>query len=396
MAEIPGRSYNLSVAMATSSPRVLILSASYGSGHNRVAQALAVAFQALGARVRVVDHFSELVHPVFDRLSRALYYAVLRKAPPLWGAAFWLGDQLPVHSPLLLRINRLGASKIERLLKSEPADLVVSVHPTPAGALAELKRRGRLDTLHATVIADFVVHTQWVFPDVDLYCVPADEIRDGLVARGVPPSKIVVTGIPVCEEFSLPADRLVVRQALGIAPRLPTVLVMAGANGRLGKLVQVCEALRDLPLSFQTLVVAGRNERLGQRLREIAAEAPGRLVVYGYVEGIHRFMAAADLLITKAGGVTMAEAFAAGLPLICYRSLPGQEARNERFAEMAGVALLARTPEDLKRSVTLALTDAVLLRKLRENIRLVARPEAARHVADALLGRIGQRWSSLP
>lgn len=235
------------------------------------------------------------------------------------------------------------------------------------------------------------MHTQWVFPDVDLYCVPADEIRNGLVARGVPPSKIVVTGIPVCEDFSRPADRSVVRQALGIAPRLPTVLVMAGANGRLGKLVQVCEALRDLPLSFQTLVVAGRNERLEQRLREIAAEAPGRLFVYGYVEGIHRFMAAADLLITKAGGVTMAEAFAAGLPLICYRSLPGQEARNERFAEMAGVALLARTPEDLKRSVTLALTDAVLLRKLRENIRLVARPEAARHVADALLGGIGQR-----
>jgi processive 1,2-diacylglycerol beta-glucosyltransferase len=339
----------------------------------------------------VVDHFRELVHPAFDRLSRALYYALLRHAPPLWGAAFWLGDQLPVRSPILLGFNRLGVPKLERLLRSDPADLIVSVHPTPAGALAELRRRGCLHMPHATVITDFVVHTQWVFPDVDLYCVPADEIRNGLVARGVPSSRILVTGIPVCEEFGRPVDRSVARQALGIAPRLPTVLVMAGASGHLGKLVQVCEALRDLPLSFQTLVVAGRNERLEQRLHEIAANTSGRLLVHGYVEEIHRFMAAADLLITKAGGVTLAEAFATGLPLICYRSLPGQEARNERFAEMAGVALLARTPGDLKRTVSLALSDPLLLRKLRENIRLIAKPGAARAVAEALLGVASQR-----
>lgn len=90
-----------------------------------------------------------------------------------------------------------------------------------------------------------------------------------------------------------------------------------------------------------------------------------------------RFVAAANLLITKARGVTLAEAFAMSLPLICYRSLPGQEARNERFAEMAGVALLARTPGDLKRTVGLAFSDPIL-RKLRENIRLIATPEAAR------------------
>jgi processive 1,2-diacylglycerol beta-glucosyltransferase len=377
--------------MAKGSSRVLILSASYGSGHNRAAQALAVAFKTLGARVRVVDHFSELVHPIFDRLNRALYYAVLRKTPPLWGAAFWLGDQLPVHSPLLLGINRLGVSKLRRLLEADPPDFIVSVHPTPAGALAELRRRGLLRALHATVITDFVAHTQWIFPDVDLYCVPAEEIRNGLVARGVPGSRIVVTGIPVHEEFSRPVDRSVARQALGIASRLPTILVMAGASGGLGKLVQVCETLGSFPRPLQALVVAGRDERTERRLREVAAAFPNRLFVYGYVEGIHRFMAAADLLITKAGGMTLAEAFATGLPLICYRSLPGQEARNERFAEMAGAALLARTPEDLKRAVGLALSDPLLLRKLKENIRLVAKPNAALAVAEYLLGGLDRR-----
>ena len=89
----------------TRPPRVLILTASYGSGHSRVADTLAAEFRQAGSEPTIVDHFRDLVHPTFDRASRALYYAVLRQAPVLWGGAYWLGDQIPVSSPLLLTLD---------------------------------------------------------------------------------------------------------------------------------------------------------------------------------------------------------------------------------------------------------------------------------------------------
>src|SRR3970282_2191432 len=80
--------------------RVLILTASYGWGHHRVAQVLAAAFKRAGAHPTVDDHFRELVHPAFDSASRALYYWILRNASPLWGVAYWLGDPIPTTSGL--------------------------------------------------------------------------------------------------------------------------------------------------------------------------------------------------------------------------------------------------------------------------------------------------------
>lgn len=382
--------------MSASAPRVLILSASYGSGHNRVALALASAFAAFGARPRVVDHFRELVHPAFDRVSRALYYWILRRTPALWGGAYWLGDQLSVSSPLLLGMNRLGAPKLSRLLREDAPDFVVSVHPTPAGALSELRTRGLTAIPHATVFTDFVAHTQWIHPEVDWYCVPDEPIKNDLMARGVSWERVVVTGVPLAAEFSQPMERATARFALGLSPRLPVVLVMAGSLGSLGRLMTAARVIRSLPVPVQALIVAGRDARLAVRLRRVFQGAESRVRIFTYSDSVSQLMAAADLLVTKAGGVTLAEALAAELPIVCFGSLPGQESRNERFAGMTGVALRARAADDLRRALSLALTDPEILRNLRGKIRDIRRPDGARAVVKWLLGsvvRVAERAS---
>ncbi len=372
--------------MTTSAPRVLILTASYGSGHNRVARAVAAAFAAAGAQPRVVDYFRELVHPAFDRLSRTLYYSLLRWTPALWGGAYWLSDQLSVSSPLLLGMNRLGAIKLGRLLQTEMPDDIVSVHPTPAGAVSELRARGLAAVPHATVFTDFVAHSQWIHSGVDWYCVPAAAIKNDLVARGVPRERVVVTGMPLAPEFSQPMDRATAHLALGLSSRLPVVLVMAGALGSLGRLITAARVVRDLPFPVQAVVVAGQDSRLATRLRGTLRDAESRIRVFAYSDRIRQLMAAADLLVTKAGGVTLAEALAAELPLVCFGSLPGQESRNERFAGMTGVALRARDAVDLRTALWRALTDPQILGSLREKIREIRRPDAARAVVACLLG----------
>lgn len=370
----------------TGRPRhVLILTASYGSGHNRVAQTLAAEFERAGATARVVDHFRELVHPVFDNASRSLYYSILRQTPLLWGGAYWLADQLSVSSPLLVRLNRIGMRKLRRLLLAERPDHVVSVHPTPVAALSELRARGLDVPPHTTVFTDFVAHTQWIYPGVDRYCVPADEIAHDLTARGVPRDRVVVTGIPVAPEFTVPADRAAARLALGLSPRLPVLLFMDGSGGGFGRLEDATRKILEMEEPLQALVVTGREERLEARLRGLADGRESRVKVFGFVDNVRQLMAAADFLVTKAGGLTLGEALAAELPVISFGSLPGQEARNERFAAMAGVALVARSDAQLHRVIAAALRDPVLLRNIRDRVRLFRRPQAARTIVDLVL-----------
>ena len=371
--------------MSVGRPRILILTASYGSGHNRVAATLAAQFRREGALPRVVDHFYDLVHPEFDRLTRNLYYAVLRRTPVLWGGAYWLGDQLSVSSPLLLGLNRLGTKKLARLLRTEPPDHVVSVHPTPVASLSEIKRRGLRVPSHTTVFTDFVAHTQWIDPHVDRYCVPAEEIERDLIARGVARERVTVTGIPVAEEFTHPSERAHARLGLGLSPRLPVLLFMDGSGGGFGRLEDAARTVLAMEEPLQAVIVTGREEALEARLRQLAAGRESRLKIFGYVDNVRQFMAAADFLVTKAGGLTLGEALAAELPAICFGSLPGQEARNERFAAMAGVALVASSGAQLQRVIGAALRDPVLLRNIRERIKNYRRPQAAAEIVEMVL-----------
>jgi len=371
--------------MTARPPRVLVLTASYGSGHARVAETLAAEFRRAGAAATVVDHFHDLVHPSFDRASRALYYAMLRRAPVLWGAAYWLGDQLSVSSPLLMGFNRLGVRKLRQRMLAVSPDHVVSVHPTPVAALSVLWSRGMRIPPHTTVFTDFVAHTQWIHPHVDRYCVPAEEIAHDLTARGVPRERVVVTGIPVGQEFAQPADRAATRLALGLSPRLPVLLFMDGSGGGFGRLEDATRKILQMEQPLQAVVVTGREEALEARLRGLVAGSEARVKVCGYVDNVRQLMGAADFLVTKAGGLTLAEALATELPMICFGSLPGQEARNERFAAMAGVALVASSDAQLHRVIAAALRDPVLLRNIQDRIRLYRRPQAARTIVDLVL-----------
>ena len=362
---------------------VLVLTASYGSGHNAAARSLAAALTAEGIGVTVVDHFRELVHPLFERLTRALYIGTLRRAPAAWGLAYALGDRLASDSLLTFGASRLGAPRLAALLERLAPDAVVSVHATPAVAMATLAAEGRALPPHTTVVTDFVAHSQWIARDIERYCVAAEEVGPELVARGIPRGRIRVTGVPVRAEFEDPLDAAEARRRLGLSADAPVVLAMAGSQGAVGRLPDVVSALARLPRPLQGFVVAGSDEPLERALRAQAAGTSIR--VSGFVADVRVMMAAADLLVTKAGGMTLAEAMAAELPTLLWGSLPGQEERNARFASQAGVALVARSRRELATLLERALSDPDLLEHLRARIRARRRPGATRRIVEAVL-----------
>jgi processive 1,2-diacylglycerol beta-glucosyltransferase len=361
---------------------VLVLSAGYGSGHNQVAEAIRHALTAAGAEsVSVIDHFSAFVHPAFLRVTRSVYLSVLKSAPGLWGMAYALSDRLPVESPLLLGVNRLGKRSLaDYLIERRPA-VAVSVHPTPAGATSALKEEG-FPILHVTVFTDFVAHTQWIYPGVERYCVPCEEVAEGLRRRGVPLERIAVTGIPIHERFLRPLDREALRAKYRLLPELPVVLVMGGAHGGLAGPGEVLQVLASVPIPCQGLVVCGRDRALARRL---SRRAGSRVRVFGHVDAVEELMALADVLVTKAGAVTLSEAMAMELPMVLYHSIPGQERANQRYLEEAGAAVTARGRAELAHRLGELLSDEPLREKLKENLRRITRPDSAGAVAREVL-----------
>ena len=372
------------------SPRVLITTAPYGAGHDRVAAAVAQAFTAEGASAEVIDHFTRFVSPAFARASRALFWAVLRTAPRVWGWAYAFSARLPTQSPAMGGMNRLGARALGRYLASARPDVVVHVHPTAAGAMSWLRRRGLTRVPHAVVLTDFVAHPQWIYPDVDRYFAPTEAVGQALVAQGVPADHVVVSGIPIDPAFAAPPDRARLRGELGLERDVPAVLVMGGMQGRLGGIAEVCETLAGLAEAFRAVVICGAHAALAETLRaRFAGDA--RFRVLGRVGDIHRVMGAVDLVVTKAGASTCAEALALGRPLVFYRSLPGQERANEACVQAARAGL--RAPDRAALEVVLAalLGEPRCRAAMAEAASRLRRPEAARTVAKEMLALAGSR-----
>ena len=369
--------------------RALILTASYGSGHNTAAQSLATAFVREGVSALIVDHFHELVNPIFERASRGFYYQMLRYTPLMWGVVYEFADRMASDSRGTFGATGLGLEQLAHLLDAQRPDFVVTVHPTPAVVMSMLAQAGRRVPPHTTVVTDFVAHSQWIASCIDRYCVAADEVRNEYIARGIPPERVIVTGVPLRPEFEDTVDTAAARVAFGLSATTPVVLAMAGSHGTFGRLPDIARSLLASPRPLQGLLITGTDEALAGRMERMTAGTTVRTL--GHVKDIRRLMAAADLIVTKAGGMTIAEAMAAGLPVLCYGSLPGQERRNELFASRAGIALVARSRRELAHLLDRALTQPPLLERLRERMQALKRPDASRRIVSAILERDGSR-----
>ena len=367
--------------------RLAILSCNYGGGHKRVAETVAAEWSArTGGRAEIVDYFARFVHPVFDALTKFSYIQSVRRAPGLYGLFYRLTGEIRPDSATQKFINRMGMDRLERYLAEESPDAVCCVHCTPAGTMSDLRLAGRSTVPCLTVITDYVTHSQWIHPAVDRYCVPNDTVRDGLAARGIPAERIVVSGLPVERKFLKELDRGALRRQYGLRPDVPVVLVMAGAYAMLGGVLDVTRALAQFARPIQVLVVCGYDRRLEDQVRARAAGSPHPFHVVGYVDTVEELMTMSDVLVTKAGGVTVSEALVKRLPMLIYRPIPGQEEGNTRFLLAHGVALAPRTPAQLVAHLDQLLGDPARLAAMAEAAGSLGRPDAAEVVTAELAG----------
>jgi processive 1,2-diacylglycerol beta-glucosyltransferase len=367
--------------------RVLVLSASAGAGHVRAAQALERALVATG-RVREVRHVDVLQYTskLFRHVYAQAYLDLVNRRPEVLGWLYDYFDEPWKHERLRLALDKLNTTRFVRLLEREQPDWAVSTHFLPAQIIGWLRSKGRLATRQAIVVTDFDVQGMWLTRHVDRYFVALDETRAHLERLGVPPAAVTVSGIPIDPVFAEPKDGRAMRAKHGLALDRTTILVSAGGFG-VGPVEALIHALLELRHPAQLLVICGRSEELKGRLDELAAARPPALTptlhVVGYTTEMDEYMAAADLLVGKPGGLTSSEALARGLALVIVHPIPGQEERNADHLLEAGAAIRCNNLPALAWKIDRLLDDPARLAAMRANA--LARPHAAREIAAVLV-----------
>ncbi|MDA8346794.1 MAG: glycosyltransferase [Thermaerobacter sp.] len=365
----------------TKAEGVLLLSAMYGEGHRRAAQAVGLALDELKpALMHWEEDYFDFVDHRLNRLVARTYVLSVRHMPVIWDAFYRGTSHIAPNSSMQRFLNGLGRRRLLRHLQERRPRVVLNTFPTPAGVLSTLRGYGELSLPNLVVVTDYTVHSQWLHPHVDRYYVGSDSVREGMIRRGVPGEKILATGIPTHPRFrELPA-RQEMRAALGLDER-PTVLAMAGAYGMIGGFPDIVKALMEEDLPCQILVVAGRDPQLRAALEALPQGKRTTLRVFGFVEDIERLYAASDFVFGKSGGLTVTETLQCGLPMLIFRPIPGQEQVNAAFVSDADAGVWVRDPEDLGRTFRMFATDPQLRERLSQGARRLARPDAAAAIA---------------
>ena len=370
--------------------RVLILSASSGAGHVRAAQALEKAFGARGdcavEHVDALDYTSKL----FQKIYNEAYIALVRRTPGLMGLLYDRADRPWHHLSRRLALDRLNTGPMIRLLRRVQPDLCVATHFLPAEIIGWLKAKRKIRARHVIVVTDFDVHAMWLCRTVDRYCVAVDEAAEYLARLGVPREALCVTGIPIDPVFAEPKNRREARRRLGLDPDRTTLLVSAGGYG-VGPIERLVADLLALGRPWQIVAVAGRAEQVRARLTVLARratklrDAATRLHVVGFTDVMDEWMAAADLLVGKAGGLTVSEALARALPMAIIQPIPGQEERNADHLLERGAAIRCNNLPAAAWKIARLMDDPARLAQMGVAARAMARPHAASEIAaDAL------------
>ena len=376
--------------------QLLILSVSAGNGHVRAGQALCATAEAQTPPCSAI-HIDAMAHVAsgFRKVYTDWYVQLVNRAPEVWSYLHQKADSTP-HSATSQRlrrgIERVSAGPLLREIRRIRPQAIVCTHFLPAELLMRERAKGRIDCPVWLQVTDYDLHNMWLIPDMQGYLAATEEVAFRMRSRGLPADRIHVTGIPVMPAFSRPDAPALARDAnvvwLGLNPAR-TVVLMASGGGGMGNLPAMVARVLSLDgpgSDFQVVAVAGRNVAAHEALQALALRYPGRLVAVGFTDEMEKLMAAADLVVTKPGGLTISECLALGKPMLLVSPIPGQEEHNAGFLMEEGAAWLAYDTIGLEYKLAALMAAPDKLARMAQKSRALGKPDAARNVLDRVLG----------
>lgn len=365
--------------------KVLLLYIFERSGHHLAALAIEKALRELEGNWNILTVNSlGYTNPHLNQVVQRSYLSLLHNTPEIWD---YLYDNPKVARRITKVkefINKLNSSKLEELLDSFSPEIVICTQAFPCGVVAAYKeKRGKSLPLMG-VITDYIAHCYWLYEQVDFYAIPHETSRRDLIRKGIAERKIRITGIPIDPKFGREEDRNRVVERVNLNPNLPTVLIMGGGQG-LGPLEEIVCSLDALTLSFQMIIVTGLNKSLERNLKKREGEITKPVHIVGYVDIVEKLMEISDIIVTKPGGLTIAESLGKGLAIVIADCLPGQEEKNCQFLVEEGAAIKVDEGKGVAATVGELLNDPHQLSSLQNKARELSTPNASSEIAKIIL-----------
>jgi len=327
--------------------RVLLFSEGFGTGHTQAAYALAMGLRQLSRDIQTrVIELGTFLNPVLGPLIFSAYRKTVSKQPQLVGKLYRGHYDKSLNRVTRFALHKLFYNQVSHVIEQLKPDLIICTHPFPNAVVSRLKKLGLKTPLY-TLITDYDAHATWTNPEVDGYLVSTATVRDKLVARGVPPSRIEVTGIPVHPNFWHPHDREEILRTFQLKD-MPTVLVMGGGWGLLYD-EEMIEYMTTFADNVQLIFCVGDNEKAREKMLADPKFRHPNIKVLGYTKEINKLMDVSDLLVTKPGGMTCTEGMAKGIPMLFYKPIPGQEEENLEYFVSQGFGELMSSKETIDR-----------------------------------------------
>jgi UDP-N-acetylglucosamine:LPS N-acetylglucosamine transferase len=381
--------------MNPNAPKILIISSDTGGGHRSAAAAIVAGIESFvkgeSYAIRVVRAVEESA-AIAARMVR-LYNWLLRHKQHWMKYYFWALNLVRPETREFFHARSIVY--VRGLFERWCPHIVVSVHPLTQHIFARvLKEMGLAERIPlVTVVTDpyYGFWKGWACDDVTLYLVASEEARRQLIDYGIAPERIKISGMPVHPKFSFPGDQAarVARTALGLDAEKFTVFLNAGWEGG-GNIPQIFRELIRGELDVQAIFLAGKNEALRSEAESLAAEARFPVKVIGYSDEVEKLLGAANVMISKLGGLSTFEALSCRVPIIAdgtTQPMP-QEAGTVNLIVKSGAAVLLQRASDVVPVVHRMIEDSKHYAAMRAATISVAIPNATRRIVEEITALI--------
>ena len=363
-------------------PRILVLTLSFGSGHIRASQAIAKELKRISPRADI--HFVDALEECrawFRACYERPYWLMLRYAPSIWRRlnSARLENQHERTAPGWA--FRFGCAKVFEIIDNFKPEVIVASEVGACEMAAIARQMGITRAPIVSVITDYEAEPIWVKPEVDAYFVPDENVRAEMIEWGATPERIAVSGIPVDSAFDQ-AGSLRKAHAVNGGPHI--VLLMGGGMGPT-RMDEVARQLGESRVPMHIVAVTGHDKRVRRKLERLRVKPPVALQVLGWTDEVASLMQAAAILVTKPGGLTIAEAALCSLPTVFFDPIPGAEFVNASRMVDAGAAAISKSASETASMVVELLNDESSRREMSLKANTLAWPNARKEIAELVL-----------
>ncbi|NPV87995.1 hypothetical protein HPY42_00495 [Coprothermobacteraceae bacterium] len=370
--------------------KALVAYASVGSGHETTAAAIAESLALRNIDYQLVDFLKVMPRPI-QFVVKDAYLQMIKYIPGLYDLFYNFSKEVNEEEARNLgSIIQVGAYPFIRgLFKEGRYDIVISTMPLVSIALSYAKSRARRNPVLVDVITDFHVLSLFFTPNIDFHTVHHEDMFDYIGEDLLAKERILPLGIPVKRLFAAPTPKEEARQLLALSEEEAVVLIAGGGFG-LNKPKDVAMYLSRRTYRKKVTFAAIMGKAFHGREIIDDAETGNRVILQGWTDDMHLYMSAADGMITKAGGATIAEAACIGVPLILFRPLPGQERVNAAFLLSKGAAVQTRDLDELPYLVQGIIFEGVGA-SLASNLKRLAKPDSSERIVEEALSVLRSR-----